>query len=73
MEKEPKARNKAIYFVSILIGVGFVYPLIVTGIFKFDFKTSVIVGAIFGVVGAVLWLVTSNIREKRRAAKNAQA
>jgi hypothetical protein len=70
MDKGPKARNKAIYFIAILVGVGFVYPLIMTGIFKFNFKASMIIGVIFGVVGAVLWLVTSNIRERRNAAKN---
>jgi hypothetical protein len=67
--EEPKGTNKALFFIAILLGAGLVYPLIMTGIFKFDTKTSLIVGGIFGVVAAVLWLVTSNIRERRKAAK----
>jgi hypothetical protein len=42
------------------------YPLIMSGIFKLDLKTSLIVGPVYGIVGAVLWLVTSNVRERRR-------
>jgi len=61
--------NKFIIFIALIVGIGLVYPLIMTSIFKFDLKTSLIVGPIMGIIGAVLWLVTSNIRERRRAAK----
>lgn len=61
--------RKFITFLAFIIGVGLLYPLIMTGIFKLDLKTSLIVGAIMGFSGAVLWLTTSNIREKRRAMK----
>jgi len=63
------APNKFLMFVAFIVGIGLIYPLIMTGIFKLNLKTSLIVGPIYGVVGAILWLVTSNIRERRRASK----
>jgi len=54
-------------FFIFVIGVGLMYPLIMSAIFKFDVKTSIIIGGIFGIVGGVIWVVTSNIREKRKA------
>jgi len=64
------APNKLLIFLAFIVGIGLIYPLIMSGIFKLNLKTSLIVGPIYGVVGAILWLVTSNIRERRRAAKN---
>ena len=64
--------RKLLIFLGFVVGMGVIYPLIMSGIFSLDLKTSIIVGAIFGVIGAVLWTVTSNIREKRRSAKNNQ-
>jgi hypothetical protein len=58
--------RKLISFLAFIVGVGLIYPLIMAGIFKLNLKMSLIVGPIMGVVGAVLWLTTSNIREKRR-------
>jgi len=58
--------HKLIGFFAFLVGVGLIYPLIVSGIFKLDLKTSMIVGGIFGLVGGVLWVTTVHIREKRR-------
>jgi hypothetical protein len=62
--------RKVVEFLTFAIVIGFIYPVIMSGIFKLDFKTSIIVGGIFGVVGGLLWIVTSNIRERRKAAKN---
>ncbi|HEY0245330.1 MAG TPA: hypothetical protein VGC01_07185 [Mucilaginibacter sp.] len=67
----PTAR-KLFTFLGFMVGVGVIYPLIMSGIFSLNLKTSIIVGGIFGFIGAILWTVTSNIREKRRAAKNNQ-
>ena len=61
------APNKFLTFLAFVVGVGLIYPLIMTAIFKFDLKISMIVGAVMGVVGGVLWVTTSNIREKRKA------
>ncbi len=61
--------RKVIEFFIFVIAIGFLYPLIMSGIFKLNFKTSMIVGGIFGIVGGLLWVVTSNIRGKRKAAK----
>jgi sugar phosphate permease len=58
--------RKLMTFLAFIVGVGLLYPLIMTGIFKLDLKTSLIVGPVYGIVGAVLWLVTSNVRERRR-------
>jgi len=66
---DPKEPNKLVMFFIFVIGVGLAYPLIMSAIFKFDVKTSIIIGGIFGVVGGIIWVVTSNIREKRKAAK----
>jgi sugar phosphate permease len=70
MEKKAtqSGTNKLMMFFIFLIGVGVIYPLIMSGIFNLDIKTSIIVGGVFGVVGGVIWVVTSNIREKRKAA-----
>jgi uncharacterized membrane protein YadS len=62
-------RSKIVPFLAFLIGVGLLYPLIMSGIFKLDLKTSMIIGVVMGIVGAVIWLVTSNIRQKKRAMK----
>jgi sugar phosphate permease len=58
--------RKLMTFLAFIVGVGLLYPLIMTGIFKLDLKTSLTVGPVYGIVGAVLWLVTSNVREQRR-------
>lgn len=58
--------RKLMIFSAFIVGVGLLYPLIISGIFKLDLKTSLIVGPVYGIVGAVLWLATSNIREKRK-------
>jgi uncharacterized membrane protein YciS (DUF1049 family) len=58
--------RKLITFLAFIVGVGLLYPLVMTGIFKLDLKTSLIVGPVYGIVGAVLWLVTSNVRERRK-------
>ncbi len=58
--------RKLMIFLAFIVGVGLLYPLIMSGIFKLDLKTSMIVGPVYGIVGAVLWLVTSNVRERRR-------
>jgi hypothetical protein len=60
--------RKFLTFLGFIVGVGIIYPLIMTGIFSLDLKTSIIVGGVFGFVGALLWVATSNIREKRRSA-----
>jgi len=65
---QPGAR-KLISFLAFIVGVGLIYPLIMAGIFKLNLKMSLIIGPIMGVVGAVLWLTTSNIRERRRGMK----
>jgi membrane associated rhomboid family serine protease len=66
------AVRKLLIFLGFIVGVGVIYPLIMSGIFSLDLKTSIIVGTIFGFIGAVLWTVTSNIREKKRTAKSNQ-
>ncbi len=63
-------KNKLLGFFAFVVGVGLIYPLIITGIFKFDLKTSLIVGPIYGIVGGVLWLATSNIRERKKSGNN---
>jgi hypothetical protein len=60
--------RKLLIFLGFMVGVGVIYPLIMSGIFGLDLKTSIIIGSIFGIVGAILWTVTSNIKEKRKAA-----
>ncbi len=60
--------RKLLIFLGFMVGVGVIYPLIMSGIFHLNLKTSLIVGPIFGFIGAVLWTVTSNIKEKRKAA-----
>ena len=61
--------GKWMVFFIFLIGVGLIYPLIMAGIFKFDIKTSIIIGGICGFVGGILWVATSNIRERRKTRK----
>jgi len=61
--------KKLVEFFIFVIVVGLIYPLVMSGIFKLNIKTSIIVGGIFGIVGGLLWAVTSNIREKRKARK----
>lgn len=59
--------RKLIIFLGFVVGVGIIYPLIMTGIFKLNLKTSIIIGTVVGIIGGVLWIVTSNLREKCRA------
>ncbi|MDB5109281.1 MAG: hypothetical protein JWR67_395 [Mucilaginibacter sp.] len=59
--------RKLITFLGFVVGVGIIYPLIMAGIFKLNLKTSIIIGTVVGIIGGVLWIVTSNLREKRRA------
>jgi len=67
--KMESAKSKWMIFFIFLLGGGLIYPLIMSGIFKLDQKSSIIVGAIFGLIGGILWLLTSNIRKRRRAAR----
>ena len=64
-----QVKSKWMMFLIFLVGGGVIYPLIMSGIFKLDQKISIIVGGIFGLIGGILWVLTSNVRERRRAAR----
>ncbi|MGZ3755108.1 MAG: hypothetical protein ACXVAY_03770 [Mucilaginibacter sp.] len=61
---KPFVRKSVMFFLFLIIA-GVIYPLIISALCKLNVQSSITVGAIFGIIGGVLWVVTLGIGQKK--------